>query len=235
MTMTSDLRNNFIVVADDYGIRQTAEPILRLAREGKIDRVSVLIHYVSREQAEHLKALPNVKIDLHLELIAFLKSGEKMRENVFIRGINFVRRFFFGSITTRQVEDEWRYQIDRFRELFGRVPDGLNSHEYVHHFPAFFRSFLALAQEYNIEYVRFGKKGMLLGMHGAFVGRILSFLWHRTTHTYKKLPILTSDYLVSLDWLVDFKSFTEQLPGGTIELVVHPEREEEYRILLDYL
>ncbi len=233
--MTSDIRTHFIVTADDYGIRQTAEPILRLAREGKIDRVSVLIHYVSREQAEHLKALSHIKIDLHLELIALLKSGEKVRENVFIRGVNFVRRYFLGSVTTRQVEDEWRYQIERFRELFGRLPDGLNSHEYVHHFPAFFKPFLRLAEEYGIGYVRFGKKGMLLGMHSALVGRILSFLWRQTSRRYAKAPIPTSDYLVSLDWLADFKAFTGQLPGGTIELVVHPEREEEYRTLLDYL
>jgi predicted glycoside hydrolase/deacetylase ChbG (UPF0249 family) len=158
-----------------------------------------------------------------------------MRENILIRGINFVRRYLSGRVTARKVEEEWRYQIERFRELFGRLPDGLNSHEYVHHFPAFFKPFMKLAEEYHIGYVRFGKKGMLTDLHGALVGRILSTLWKYTRSAYAKTPIPTSDYLVSLDWLADFQTFTKCLPDGTIELVVHPEREEEYRTLLDYL
>ena len=44
----------------------------------------------------------------------------------------------------------------------------------------------------------------------------------------------TSDYLVSLDWLSNFKTFYAQLPHGSIELVVHLEREEDYRTLLEY-
>lgn len=233
--MTTGIRERFIVTADDYGIRQTAESILRLAREGKIDRVSVLIHYVSREQARSLIAT-GIKIDLHLELVSLLKRGEKMRENTLIRGINFAWRYLSGRVTARKVEQEWRYQIEHFRGLFGRLPDGLNSHEYVHHFPVFFKPFLKLAAEYHIGYVRFGKKGMLMDLHGALVGRILSILWKYTHRMYAKAPIPTSDYLVSLDWLAtDFEIFTQHLPSGTIELVVHPEREEEYRTLLDYL
>lgn len=234
IAMTQGIRERFIVTADDYGIRQTAEPILRLVREGKIDRVSVLIHYVSREQALSLIAT-GVKIDLHLELVSLLKRGEKMRENILVRGVNFIQRYLSGQVTARKAEEEWRHQIERFRELFGRLPDGLNSHEYVHHFPAFFNPFLKLAEEYRMGYVRFGKKGMLMGLHGALVGRILSILWKRTRRAHAKIPIATSDYLVSLDWLADFETFTKHLPDGTIELVVHPEREEEYRTILDYL
>ncbi|MBI2439536.1 MAG: ChbG/HpnK family deacetylase [Candidatus Moranbacteria bacterium] len=232
--MTEDTRERFVVVADDYGIRQTAEPILRLVREGKIDRVSVLIHYVSHEQAEALLAT-GVKIDLHLELIGLLKRGYKMHENTFLRGANFLWRYFFGLLTAKKVETEWRDQIERFHELFRRYPDGLNSHEYVHHFPKFFRVFLGLAKRYDIGYVRFGKKGMLTDMHSALVGNILSFLWKQTKTSYEKQPVPTSDYLVSFDWFGDFNAFAKQVPQGPIELVVHPEREDEYRALLEYL
>lgn len=231
--MTRDIRESFVVVADDYGIRQTAEPILRLAHEGKVDRVAVLIHYVSAEQAEALKAT-QVKIDLHLELIGLLKRGEKMHENSFLRSINFCFRYFFGLATMKKVEKEWRDQLDRFQELFGRLPDGLNSHEYLHYFPPFFKVFTKLAQEYEIKYVRFGKKGMLTGPHKTFTSSILSSFWKQTHRDYAKTSLKTSDYLVSLDWLNDFKSFSEQLPQGSIELVVHLEREEDYRTILEY-
>ncbi|MDO8565620.1 MAG: ChbG/HpnK family deacetylase [Candidatus Moranbacteria bacterium] len=231
--MTKSIRESFVVAADDYGIRQTAEPILRLVHEGKVDRVAVLIHYVSAEQAAALLAT-GVKIDLHLELIRLLKSGEKVRDNILARGIRFVFRYFSGQVTQRKVEREWREQVERFRELFGRLPDGLNSHEHVHSFPVFFRTFLKLAEEYNIAHIRFGKRGTLIPLHGAFIGRVLSFFWKQTYALYAKTHLVTSDYLVSLDWLPDFKVFSEHLPEGSIELVVHLEREEEYRTVLEY-
>lgn len=231
--MTQSIRESFVVTADDYGIRQTAEPILRLAHERKIDRVAVLIHYVSAEQAEALTAT-GVKIDLHLELIGLLKSGEKMHESVLVRSVNFIARYITGLATAKKVEQEWRDQIERFRGIFGRLPDGLNSHEHLHCFPPFFRVFIRLAAEYRISYIRFGKKGMLNGLHGAFIGKILSFFWKRTHLIYAETALVTSDYLVSLDWLADFRAFSTRLPQGSIELVVHLEREEDYRTILDY-
>lgn len=230
--MTKTIRERFIITADDYGIRQTAEPILRLVHEGKVDRVAVLIHYVSREQAAALLA-SGAKIDLHLELIGILKSGDKVRESALFRGMNFFMRYITGLLTTRQVEAEWRDQIHRFEELFGRVPDGLNSHEHLHFFPAFSRVFLELAKEYRVQYVRFSRRGMLLSQDFTLIGKVLGFLWKRTAHLYQTLPFETSDYLVSLDWISDFDTFAQKLPSGTVELVVHLEREEDYRIMLE--
>lgn len=230
--MTTNIRERFIITADDYGIRQTAEPILRLVHEGKVDRVAVLIHYVSREQAEALLA-SGAKIDLHLELIGVLKSGDKVRESALYRGINFFMRYTTGLLTVWQVEAEWRDQIRRFVELFGRLPDGLNSHEHLHFFPAFSRIFLSLATEFHVGYVRFSRRGMLLSQEFTLIGKVLELLWKRTHHLYQNIPFVTSDYLVSLDWLSDFDTFVKSVPPGTVELVVHLEREEDYRILLE--
>lgn len=232
-TMTKDIRERFIITADDYGIRQTAEPILRLVHEKKVDRVAVLIHYVSVDQARALLA-SGVKIDLHLELIGVLKSGDKVRESALFRGINFFMRYSTGLLTTKQVELEWHDQIRRFQELFGRLPDGLNSHEHLHFFPDFSRVFIALAKQYGISYVRFSRRGMLLPQGFTLIGKMLTMLWKRTHHLYDDAPFETSDYLVSLDWLSDFESFSRELPAGTVELVVHLEREEDYRIILEY-
>ena len=231
--MTKDIRERFIITADDYGIRQTAEPILRLVHEGKVDRVAVLIHYVSHDQAEALLA-SGAKIDLHLELIGVLKSGDKVRESALSRGLNFFLRYVTGLLTANQVESEWRDQIRRFEELFGRLPDGLNSHEHLHFFPEFSRVFVKLAEEYHLSYVRFSHRGMLLSQDFTLIGKVLSLLWRRTAHLYRDRAFATSDYLVSLDWLTDFREFQKTLPSGTVELVVHLEREEDYRIMLEH-
>jgi predicted glycoside hydrolase/deacetylase ChbG (UPF0249 family) len=231
--MTKDIRDRFIITADDYGIRQTAEPILRLVHEGRVDRVAVLIHYVSADQARVLLA-SGAKIDLHLELIGVLKTGDKVKESAVTRGINFFMRYITGLLTTKQVEREWRDQIRRFQELFGRLPDGLNSHEHLHFFPEFSRVFVVLAKEYDMSYVRFSRHGMLLTQNFSLIGKILSLMWKRTHRLYTGASLQTSDYLVSLDWLSDFESFSKELPEGTVELVVHLEREEDYRMMLEH-
>ncbi len=231
--MTRDIRHRFIITADDYGIRQTAEPILRLVHEGKVDRVAVLIHYVSADQARALLA-SGAKIDLHLELIGILKSGDQMRESALSRGVNFFMRYVTGLVTARQVEEEWHDQIRRFEELFGRLPDGLNSHEHLHFFPDFSRVFIALAKRYGISYVRFSRRGMLMTQGTPLIGRVLTLLWKRTRHLYQHETFQTSDYLVSLDWLSDPYAFIQEIPEGTLELVVHLEREEDYRTTLEY-
>lgn len=232
-TMTKHIRENFIVTADDYGIRQTAEPILRLVHEGKVDRVAVLIHYVSYDQAQALLA-SGVKIDLHLELIGLLKSGSKVKESALLRGINFFMRYYTGLLTAKKVEAEWRDQIVRFQELFGRLPDGLNSHEHLHFFPSFSKVFVRLAKEYHASYVRFSRKGMILPLDFNLIARMLDVFWKRTYQLYQGTSFETSDYLVSLDWISDFGTFSQELPQGTVELVVHLEREEDYRAMLEY-
>lgn len=227
--MTDDIRSRLIITADDYGIREASRPILDLARAGKLDRVAVLIHFTTPEEAADLLET-GVRIDLHLELIDFLKSGTHVRESALFRGLGFAWRYLSGRVTARHAEEEWRQQIERFRELFGRLPDGINSHEHVHYFPKFFRVYLSLAEEYSLGYVRFGRAGMLHHT-GSLVGRVLSFFWGRTRQMYARTPIETSDHMVSLDWLSDPRRFFETEPIGTVELVVHPERDEEYRIL----
>jgi len=74
-------REKIIVTADDYGIRETAGPILQLVRTGKVDRVAVLVNYVSDDEARELLAT-DVKIDLHLELIRLVRSGEKVKDGL---------------------------------------------------------------------------------------------------------------------------------------------------------
>ncbi len=232
--MTEETREKYIVTADDYGIRQTAEPILRLVHEGKIDRVAVMIHYVSRDQAEALLKT-GVKIDLHLELIDILKSGDKVYDNTLKRSINFAFRYIFRIVTRKKVEEDWRIQIDRFEKLFGRFPDGLDSHEHLHYFPPFFKVCVKLAEEFDIPFVRFGRKGLLTHLHHSLTGKILSFFWKQTRSSFAKTDRQTTDYVVSLDWISDVDIFLEKRPGGSIEIVVHPEREEDYRSILEYL
>lgn len=226
------LREKAIVSVDDFGIRNVAEAILPLAKEGKVDRVSVLINYVtSQSQVEELKAT-GVKIDLHLELIDLIKSGEDVEGSALFRGVNFFVRYAFGMVNATNVERSWVAQIEKFKEVFGRYPDGLNSHEHVHYFPRFFRVALGLCNRYHIPFIRFARKGILEEKSSA-VARILAFLWHKDASYYVATTSLleTPDFFVSYDWISDFESFYQSLPDGKTEIVFHPERDDEYKII----
>jgi predicted glycoside hydrolase/deacetylase ChbG (UPF0249 family) len=226
----ADIHDGIIIAADDYGIRETSRPILALARQGKLDRVGVLVHFVSPDEAEELLAT-DVKIDIHLELIDFLESGhEHTRSDVFGRGLNFVWHIVLGRRAAREAEAQWEQQIVRFRELFGRLPDGLNSHEHVHYFPMFFRVLVRLAEKYHIPYVRFGTRGILHGEERRLVSGILDFFHRRNRQAFPDI-LRSSDRLTGLDWLSDPIEFFAHPPEGATELVVHPERPEEYKIL----
>ncbi len=228
-------RKDIIVSVDDFGIRQVAEAILPLAQKGKLDRVSVLVNYVaSKEQAEALLAT-GVKIDLHMELIKLVKSGEKMEEGAIFRGLNFVIRYMLGFIKEIDVERSWTQQIERFHELFGRYPDGLNSHEHLHYFPKFFRIAVALGARYEIPFVRFARKSVVRRPF-VVVSRVIDFFWKADNKHYseQRRPRDAADFFVSYDWLDDFDDFLLHLPHGTTEIVFHPERPAEAAVIEKY-
>ncbi len=230
MHISERAKARLILSADDYGIRDTVRRILPLAESGQLQRVAVMVNYCSPEAAEKLAAT-GVKIDIHLDLITLMGRGAEPGHSTLRRGLHFAARRFLGHISADAVASEWRAQIQRFQILFGRAPDGLNSHEHIHFFPGFFRVFLALAQEYRVPYVRFGRRGMLLRLHHSAIGHILNQLARTDRRAYLAAGLATSSYLVSLDWVHGKDRFfraLESLPvEETVELVVHPERPPE--------
>jgi predicted glycoside hydrolase/deacetylase ChbG (UPF0249 family) len=224
-------RTKIVVSVDDFGIRKVAAVILPLAKAGKLDRVSVLIRFMTSPlQVEELKQTP-VSIDLHLDLIEVLKSGEKEKESVILRGVNFWWRLAFGYVTQAKARARWKAQIEQFKEVFGRYPDGLNTHEHLHYFPQFFPVVMELAQEYGIGFVRLGKQGILLPKrHFSLVAKILAGFWKKDRAVYAPYAkdIATTDFVVSYDWVMREEEFLTQLPEGVTEVVLHPERKNEY-------
>jgi predicted glycoside hydrolase/deacetylase ChbG (UPF0249 family) len=157
--MDEILRRKITVAADDYGIRETAGSILELAQKKRLDRVAVFSERVTDDDMRALLET-GVAIDIHLELIRLLKTGQEDEGSALSRGMNFFFRRIFGVVNQRKVQGEWRRQIILFRDRFGRLPDGLNSHEHVHYFPEFFSVAVDLAQEFGISRVRLGSEGM---------------------------------------------------------------------------
>lgn len=234
MHISKQAKERLILSADDYGIRDTARQILPLAESGKLQRVAVMVNYCRPEDAKRLLST-GVSIDIHLDLIGLMGRGTDPGQGTAGRGLHFIVRRFLGFLPADAVEAEWRRQIGRFRELFGRLPDGLNSHEHVHFFPSFFDRLVALAHEFHVPYLRLGQSGMLLSFHHSAIGHVLARLASRNRRRFEKAGLATSTYLVSLDWVRNKEPFFQALSKlsaeESVELVVHPERAEERRFI----
>jgi predicted glycoside hydrolase/deacetylase ChbG (UPF0249 family) len=216
--------------ADDFGKSDLANKnILNLVRQGKIQRVSVMVNRkISKEEISKLLK-SKVRQDIHLEL----PQGNKEYTGAFIRSFLFIGRLIIGKNSAKQVANSWEHQVEKFISIFNQPPSGLNSHEHVHFFPPYFKIALRLCEKYKIEYIRFGEKGVILnGNSVSWILKILNQL-NKKYFLSHKLRIKSCDYLISLDWLKNLDSLLkpENDYKNSIELVCHPEREEEYKIL----
>lgn len=223
-----------IISADDFGISKLAnQNILMLARSGKLDRVAVMTNqkFLSQEDVSELKKT-KVLLDIHLELPVKNNGKRKLKGGIARRGMLFLFHYILGRNGRRQIKHEWRMQIEKFYEIFRKYPDGINSHEYIHFFPPYFRSVLELAKEYRIKFIRFGKLGPLKKKSQIY--KILNRLHKINNRKFKYSHLESTDYFVSLDWVRNFERFFENSPSGDIELICHPERKEEIELINKY-
>lgn len=220
-------REKLIISADDFGISERANRnILYLVSLGKIDRVGVMSRgIISPKEADEL-GRSGVKIDIHFDILHQFESDREKREGLLRRLIEFLGKFFTAEIWPLKVEKEWEKQFQSFKEIFGRYPDGISSHEHVHFFPPFFKIALRLQNKYSIPYIRFGKN-LKINNHN-IIAYILHFLRIMNMRTCNKFSCVSSNALISLDWIKDIDKFMENLPEGTIEIACHPEVAEEF-------
>lgn len=225
-----------IVSADDFGISQKAsEAVLTLAEKKILDRVEVMMSKnITLEQASKLLQ-SGAKMDIHLHLVKekldfWQNNPRKIETGALKRGIIFLYNVLFGKNQPKKAEKEWEKQIEDFKEVFGRYPDGLSSHEHIHFFPFYFRVAGRLCRKFNISYVRFGKKNF--NGEKSQIGFIINIIKAMDRNTFKNFSLQSSDIMVSFDWIKNFNSFMEKIiPGDETEVVFHPEKENEFEFI----
>lgn len=225
METKTEYREKLIIAADDFGIdSQTDKKIIELVQLGKINRVAVIIHnnHLSRQNIINLQKL-KTEIDIHLDMPAKKRVS---RRGIFQRSFIFLCDYLKNK---NKIEKDWNDQIEKFKVLFGRNPDGLNSHQHIHYFPAYFKIALKLCKKHNIPYLRFGRMGII--KNHSFISQILHRLNRKNNHNFSAYNLVSSDFMASLDWIKDIDKFTVNLPAGKTEIVCHPEKLEEYELI----
>lgn len=220
-------RQRLLVSADDFGISSRANRnILYLVSLGKIDRVGVMTHgIISPNEIEQLSR-SGVKIDVHLDILHEFENDRQKRNSHFLRISDFLAKLFTGEIWPSKIEKEWNEQIEAFKNIFGRYPDGISSHEHVHFFPPFFKIALKLQGIYDIPYIRFGDS-LRMSNHN-IVAYMLHMLRIFNLRACRKMACVSSTRLISLDWIRNIDNFLTKLPEGTIEIACHPELAEDF-------
>jgi predicted glycoside hydrolase/deacetylase ChbG (UPF0249 family) len=197
-----DLDKKIIISADDFGQSLQANTnIFELLSLKKLHRVSIMIDgFFSPEEIRSLLD-SQVKLDLHLDLFNLLKNDRISRKKtgVFGRLLFLFKDYFSGKISVSAVAKNWARQLENFHRIFGRYPDGLNSHEHIHLFPPYFKLIPALAEKKGINYLRLGKKDLI--ETASLVSLIIYFLRKINRRRFLASGLASSDFLVSLDWL----------------------------------
>ncbi|MFA6183807.1 MAG: ChbG/HpnK family deacetylase [Parcubacteria group bacterium] len=222
-------KENFIFSVDDFGISAKAnQNILKLARAGKIDRVSVMSHGVfSKEEIDQLLET-KVRLDLHVDMRNDINPKRKLTDGAIRRGIFFGLNYFLGKTSVKFVEKQWESQINNFQKIFDVNPDGINSHEHVHFFSPYFEVIVRLSKKYGIRHVRFGKES---NKERGLTNLILHCFRRRNDQMFLKSNLESSDFMVSFDWIKDFKNISDYSSDKKIEIIFHPERDEEMKFL----
>jgi predicted glycoside hydrolase/deacetylase ChbG (UPF0249 family) len=220
-------RKRLIVSADDFGVNSRSNRnILYLVSLGKIDRVGVMVNgTMSPKEIDEL-VRSGVKLDIHLDIFKEFRKNRRKGSGAAVRVAEFLFLYLTGRISKKMVGRDWQIQIKKFKKLFGKNPDGINSHEHVHFFPPLFKIALGLEVEYSVPFIRFGDSISL--RHHSVVSHILHWLRKINMRACLEANCVSSGSLVSLDWIEDVDAFIDNLPDGTIEIVTHPEKAEDF-------
>ena len=223
-----------IVNADDYGYyRCVSRGILEAAARGIVTATGV---FANAERFEDdAPALRDAVLDagVHLNLTDGRPLTPDMRARLARWGGRFPGKFviaravLLGVVRARDVEVEWRAQIDRCLGA-GLKLQFLNSHEHIHMLPVLFPLVQAFADEFRIPHVRFAtaelahsrSAGALL--RGAIIQTLASISRRRVARPAARFMGLEASGRLRLS---DLDAMTTNLqPGGVYELMCHPGR-----------
>lgn len=183
-----------IVNADDFGQSEAINRgIVHAHREGIVTSASLMVRgSAARTAAAAARGLPGLAVGLHLDL------GEWA-----VRDGAWVTRYQVIDLQrTFEVEREMRRQVAEFRELTGRWPTHVDSHQHVHLRDTVRPAAMKIAGELGVPLRRCSPR---VGYVGGFYGQ--------TAEGEKKPGWISEERLVSL---------LRALDPGIHELVCHP-------------
>jgi predicted glycoside hydrolase/deacetylase ChbG (UPF0249 family) len=193
--MGSDETRTLIVNADDFGrTRSINAGVIRAHEDGIVTSASMMVLWPAAEEASQAVAGSHaaLALGLHLDLAEWRPAGEDW---------NAVYERVPGD-DAQAMEAEARRQLERFRELTGRDPSHLDSHQHAHNHEPLATIAAELGAELGVPVRATNPE---IAYCGSFYGQ---------GRIGEPLPeAITADHLVRL---------IQELPAGVTELGCHP-------------
>ena len=206
-----------VVNADDFGQSPGVNRgIIEAHEQGIVTSASLMVRWPSaKEAADYGKTHPSLSLGLHFDL------GEwACRKNEWVRLYEVI-----PANDEQHIADELFRQFELFKQLTGRTPTHLDSHQHAHRDEPLRSMMLALAEKLRIT----------LRDYDASV-RYCGNFYGQSSNGYPYPEAISVEALTTL---------LERLPAGITELGCHPgfaddldtmyksEREQEIKVLCD--
>jgi chitin disaccharide deacetylase len=236
-----------IVVADDFGIGpEVSRGIIELMRSGSVSGTVLLANSVHAEtnvrrwhgagRPGEMGWHPNLNLDAPI-----LAPGQVpsllSKQGKFASLGQLMFRLALGRINYREVVQEFDAQLRRFRDLIGRTPNLINGHKHIHVFPLIGAALMEVLERWNLRpYVRRVREPLtcLWKVRGARLKRtFLATLGGMAARRQEHAGFAGNDWLAGVTdpkWTADpefFARWIGRVPGGVVELAVHPGYRDE--------
>lgn len=248
---TAQSAKRLIVNADDLGLsRGITDGIFLAHREGIVTSASLMVNQPATEYAiEQWRDAPTLDVGIHLNLCQgkpVLPAGAIPSlvgsDGLFLRPREIAKRLTFWQASPREIEAEFRAQIDRMLS-YGITPSHADSHHRFHIYPAAASAFAKAIRSRGISKARAARKKTWPD-NGGFVGtahagptyrrlavNAYNNMLERTAFRNLTLPdagvALHPRFRGNLERLPRAWSFAfEHMPFGTYEIWCHPGRYE---------
>jgi hopanoid biosynthesis associated protein HpnK len=238
---------DLIVNADDFGLtRGVNAGIIRAYREGILTSATLMANGPAFDDAVELaRANPGLGVGVHLALLggravaprqevtSLADRDNQLPDTLFV----LLTRLSSGWIPTRQIEREFRAQINRVLDA-GIVPTHLDTHKHTHTHPRVMEAMGRIANEFKIRCVRKPFEDFRISMSNRRANgkgntrQVMSAVAAGTTAPLFRLLVkayglLTPDHFFGLTVTGRLRSkglleIMARLPQGTSELMCHP-------------
>ena len=225
-------KNMLFVNADDWGRdEETTDRILACCRNGRVNGVSAMTFMKDSERAAELARENALDTGLHLNLTLEFDgetAGTALREHhrrvAAYLGARKANQVLFNPALKRSFDHVFQAQWDEFRRLYGRPPERLDGHHHMHLcmnmlLPNRYPDGLRIRRNFTF---RAGEKGFANRFYRRLVDSWLLSRFRCTDFFFSLSPIEAGR-------IREIMNLSE---GSSVELMVHPAKDDEYRFLL---
>ena len=228
----SDSESTVILNADDWGIRVAAtDRILDCLLRRSISSTSAMVFMADSERAADLARQHNIDAGLHLNLTAPFTAAKipaalavhQKRIAGFLRKGRFAP-LVFHPLLASSFEYSVRAQLDEFARLYGAQPNRVDGHHHAH-----------LCA--NVQWQNLIPAGIMVRRNFTFRSvekGALNRFYRRVQDRNLARRYRIADYFFNLVPLQEerLRAILELARHANVEIECHPERDEEYKFLM---